>query len=41
MRREYLKTTVYEATQKRFEFLFSEFKNIYVSFSGGRIADFF
>lgn len=36
MRREYLKTTVYEATQKRFEFLFSEFKNIYVSFSGGK-----
>lgn len=36
MRREHLKTTGYEAAQKRFVFLFSEFKNIYVSFSGGK-----
>lgn len=28
--------TVYEATQKRLELLFTEFDNIYVSFSGGK-----
>ncbi|WP_337093263.1 DUF3440 domain-containing protein [Enterococcus gallinarum] len=27
---------VYEATQKRFKFIFEEFENIYVSFSGGK-----
>lgn len=36
MRREYLESNVYEAVQERFEFLFQEFENIYVSFSGGK-----
>ena len=34
MIREYLKQNVYEALQERLEFLFQEFDNIYVSFSG-------
>jgi len=34
--RQYLTETVYEAAQKRIEFLFAEFDNIYVSFSGGK-----
>lgn len=32
----YLKQSVYEATRKRLDFIFSEFENIYVSFSGGK-----
>ena len=36
MIREYLKQNVYEALQERLEFLFQEFDNIYVSFSGGK-----
>ena len=36
MKREYIQKTVYEAVQERFEFLFQEFENIYVSFSGGK-----
>ena len=34
--REYQRENVYEALQKRFHFLFEEFDNIYVSFSGGK-----
>ncbi|MBQ2735587.1 MAG: DUF3440 domain-containing protein [Clostridia bacterium] len=36
MKKEYLPCNVYEATQQRLEFLFCEFDNIYVSFSGGK-----
>lgn len=36
MVREYLEQDVYEAAQERFHFLFKEFDNIYVSFSGGK-----
>ena len=36
MRREYLEQNVYEAFQKRLKFIFEEFDNIYVSFSGGK-----
>ena len=36
MQREYLQQNVYEALQERVEFLFQEFENIYVSFSGGK-----
>ncbi len=36
MIREYQKENVYEALQQRFHFLFQEFDNIYVSFSGGK-----
>lgn len=36
MQKEYLPYDVYEATQRRFEYLFREFDNIYVSFSGGK-----
>lgn len=36
MKREYLDTNVYEAAKERFDFLFQEFENIYVSFSGGK-----
>lgn len=32
----YLKTDVYQALQKRLGYIFSEFDNIYVSFSGGK-----
>lgn len=32
----YKNLNVYEALQKRFKFIFSEFDNIYVSFSGGK-----
>lgn len=31
---------VFDALQKRFEFLFQEFKNIYISFSGGKDSGF-
>lgn len=36
MKREYLSQNVYEALLKRLRFLFEEFDNIYVSFSGGK-----
>lgn len=36
MKKEFLPYDVYEAVQKRFDFLFREFDNIYVSFSGGK-----
>ncbi len=36
MVREYLEKTVYEALLERFDYLFSEFENIYVAFSGGK-----
>src|SRR5699024_10931612 len=34
--REYQEENVYEALQERLHFLFGEFENIYVSFSGGK-----
>lgn len=36
MKREYLKQNVYELLQERLKFIFQEFDNIYVSFSGGK-----
>lgn len=36
MVRKYLEQNVYEALQERLRFLFEEFENIYVSFSGGK-----
>ncbi len=33
---ENLKDNVYKATLKRLEYIFNEFDNIYVSFSGGK-----
>lgn len=36
MSRQYLAQDVFEATQERLEFIFQEFDNIYVSFSGGK-----
>ena len=36
MVKEYITANVYEAVQERFAFLFQEFENIYVSFSGGK-----
>ncbi len=36
MKREYLKQNVYEVVQERLKFIFREFDNIYVSFSGGK-----
>lgn len=36
MVREYLKQNVYEALQDRLKFIFEEFDNIYISFSGGK-----
>ena len=36
MIREYLEQDVYEALQERLRFIFDEFDNIYVSFSGGK-----
>ena len=36
MEREYLDMNVYEAVQERFQYIFQEFDNIYVSFSGGK-----
>ena len=34
MRKKYTSQNVYEALQERFHYLFEEFDNIYVSFSG-------
>lgn len=36
MVRNYLNINVYEAFQNRMEYIFQEFENIYVSFSGGK-----
>ncbi len=36
MRRKYTDKNVYESTMSRLDFIFSEFDNIYVSFSGGK-----
>ena len=36
MIRKYLEVNVYEAFQNRMEYIFQEFENIYVSFSGGK-----
>ena len=36
MTREYEEKDVYEALQERLKFLFEEFDNIYISFSGGK-----
>ena len=36
MIRQYTDQSVYDATQERFEYLFREFDNIFVSFSGGK-----
>jgi len=36
MKREYLEEDVYTALEKRLQFIFEEFENIYVSFSGGK-----
>ena len=36
MQKEYLDKNVYEALQERLDFIFREFENIYVSFSGGK-----
>lgn len=36
MKKKYLKINVYDALQERFKFIFEEFENIYVSFSGGK-----
>ncbi len=36
MIRDYQEQNVYEALQERLKFLFEEFDNIYISFSGGK-----
>ena len=36
MKKEYLNINVYDALQERFHYLFQEFDNIYISFSGGK-----
>lgn len=36
MIREYMEENVYEALQKRLQYIFQEFDNIYLSFSGGK-----
>ncbi len=36
MHKEYLDVNVYEAFQNRMEYIFQEFENVYVSFSGGK-----
>lgn len=36
MQRQYIEKNVYEALQDRLDFLFAEFDNIFVSFSGGK-----
>lgn len=36
MKREYLPQDVFEAAYQRLQFLFEEFDNIFVSFSGGK-----
>lgn len=36
MIREYMEENVYEAVQNRLQYIFQEFDNIYLSFSGGK-----
>lgn len=36
MHKKYLENTVYQALQERLHFIFEEFENVYVSFSGGK-----
>ena len=36
MKKIYENRSVYEATQERLKFIFEEFENVYVSFSGGK-----
>ena len=36
MKKKYLDIDVYTALQKRLDYIFQEFDNIYVSFSGGK-----
>ena len=36
MKKEYLRKNVYDAYLERIDFIFREFDNIYVSFSGGK-----
>lgn len=36
MAKKYIKKNVYESAQERIKYIFDEFKNIYVSFSGGK-----
>lgn len=36
MKKKYLNFSVYEALQQRLQYIFNEFENIYVSFSGGK-----
>ena len=36
MKKEYQSVSVYDALQERLEYIFQEFDNIYVSFSGGK-----
>ena len=36
MGKKYLKCNVYEATQERLAYIFSEFENVLVAFSGGK-----
>lgn len=36
LKREYLSKNVFQALQERFHFLFNEFDNIFISFSGGK-----
>ena len=36
MKKIYKNRSVYEATQERLKFIFDEFENVYVSFSGGK-----
>ncbi len=36
MSKKYRDTTVYEASVERFDFVFSNFDKVYVSFSGGK-----
>lgn len=38
MQRQFTKDNVYEATQKRLKYIFEEFDNIFVSFSGGKVS---
>lgn len=39
MIRHYLSIDVYEAFQNRMEYIFQEFENIYISFSGGKDSE--
>ena len=36
MKKKYLDLNVYDSLMQRFKFIFEEFDNIYVSFSGGK-----